>query len=788
MLLLASAVALGLALAVPGAIAARWLLVLLAIPGLGWLWERQRRSALLDLRKIPGPWTTGLPLFGNMFQVMRLDYHRLLLQWANQFGGIYRVRALWIDSVVVTDPKLLATICGRGPGALEKASIMYTPINQMCSVAGHPNLVSAKTDPAWRAVRKAVATSLSLQNIKKKYPVMQGCVEKMVHQLAELSDACAATGNPPLIVDVDQMAARVTLDVIGLTGFGKDLHSLDQGADCVQPAPDDHLLRILPRCFAEVISRVINPLRAVFPGKFHSGKKGEVAFSMFRTKMRELLYDCLARPEPPSPDDLSIGAQLWRLYHEQVPAPPPMQLLPPLPKGTAPVPGSEWDLRAGGVLPPPPSAFKRLRCRLHELLGMVTSAASSHYTEYTEQVGKDGKVIKVPLLLSAERLLSDLGIVFVAGFETTGHTISWTLLHIATTPGVQEKIAAELDSLGLLVHPPKPCKATTSPSPASSTPRVLTPEPCAPSPLRASKASSLAGPDDFDGFVRRDNAEVLASGKVLRQLTPVFNTDSAAPPYPIFPDPTAPCPALCPAAADEPLEFEPSQVDAGSEVDSMPKTLPEPNPIENEPGAVSGAAWLPPRSIDLDDLPRMRYLNAVIKESMRVLPVVTLIGKTCGDKPLQLGPYKLPAHTPIGVPLFAIHNSDANWERPTEFIPERWDKVPVESFVVGQMPPLGASEGCDKDSAASTAAKAAGERSEVRFMPFSDGPRSCVGQTLGRIEVAAVLAALLGTFRVELAPEMGGREAIQAREATMITLQLRGAMGMRMVLHPRWLP
>ncbi|GFH16777.1 uncharacterized protein HaLaN_13268, partial [Haematococcus lacustris] len=189
-------------------------------------------SALLDLRKIPGPWTTGLPLFGNMFQVMRLDYHRLLLQWANQFGGIYRVRALWIDSVVVTDPKLLATICGRGPGALEKASIipMHSSqtigpvpqacvppgVLQMCSVAGHPNLVSAKTDPAWRAVRKAVATSLSLQNIKKKYPVMQGCVEKMVHQLAELSDACAATGNPPLIVDVDQMAARVTLDVIGL--------------------------------------------------------------------------------------------------------------------------------------------------------------------------------------------------------------------------------------------------------------------------------------------------------------------------------------------------------------------------------------------------------------------------------------------------------------------------------------------------------------------------------------------------------------------------------------------
>ena len=37
-------------------------------------------------------------------------------------------------------------------------------------------------------------------------------------------------------------------------------------------------------------------------------------------------------------------------------------------------------------------------------------------------------------------------------------------------------------------------------------------------------------------------------------------------------------------------------------------------------------------------------------------------------------------------------------------------------------------------------------------MPFSEGPRNCVGQSLAKIEVLAVLATLLGYFRVELDP------------------------------------
>jgi fatty acid synthase len=52
-----------------------------------------------------------------------------------------------------------------------------------------------------------------------------------------------------------------------------------------------------------------------------------------------------------------------------------------------------------------------------------------------------------------DRILSEIGMLFVEGFETTGHTTSWTLFNIATVPEAQERIAAELDCLGLLAKP-----------------------------------------------------------------------------------------------------------------------------------------------------------------------------------------------------------------------------------------------------------------------------------------------------------------------------------------------
>jgi hypothetical protein len=49
----------------------------------------------------------------------------------HDFAPSCRARVLWWDGVVVTDPAALAAICGRGEGAMDKAAVIYGPVNQV---------------------------------------------------------------------------------------------------------------------------------------------------------------------------------------------------------------------------------------------------------------------------------------------------------------------------------------------------------------------------------------------------------------------------------------------------------------------------------------------------------------------------------------------------------------------------------------------------------------------------------------------------------------------------------
>lgn len=63
-------------------------------------------------------------------------------------------------------------------------------------------------------------------------------------------------------------------------GFGHDYESVLQDVP-----PRDHLLRVLPRCFTEVMLRLANPFRALAPRLYKTGAKGQceaVCICMFR--------------------------------------------------------------------------------------------------------------------------------------------------------------------------------------------------------------------------------------------------------------------------------------------------------------------------------------------------------------------------------------------------------------------------------------------------------------------------------------------------------------------------
>jgi cytochrome P450 len=59
------------------------------------------------------------------------------------------------------------------------------------------------------------------------------------------------------------------------------------------------------------------------------------------------------------------------------------------------------------------------------------------------------------------------------------------------------------------------------------------------------------------------------------------------------------------------------------------------------------------------------------------------------------------------------------------------------------------------DNAMGDALVGDGKRAVKRYLPFSEGPRSCAGMSLAKVNMTATLASLLGNFTFQLADEVG---------------------------------
>jgi cytochrome P450 len=146
------------------------------------------------------------------------------------------------------------------------------------------------------------------------------------------------------------------------------------------------------------------------------------------------------------------------------------------------------------------------------------------------------------------------------------------------------------------------------------------------------------------------------------------------------------------------------------------------------------------RAADEDD---DDYLEAVVKESMRLRPVIGEVARRL-NKPATVAGYDLPPGVVVFPSVQLVQRRPAIFPSPDEFRPERF---------LGSNPPPGT------------------------WIPFGGGIRRCLGAALAMVEATAVLKAVLQ--RVDVAP--GGRpEWGRARNVT--TIPARGA---RIVSRPR---
>ncbi|MER7705740.1 cytochrome P450 [Kitasatospora sp. NPDC097605] len=149
---------------------------------------------------------------------------------------------------------------------------------------------------------------------------------------------------------------------------------------------------------------------------------------------------------------------------------------------------------------------------------------------------------------------------------------------------------------------------------------------------------------------------------------------------------------------------------------------------------------------DYADLHRLRYLDMVLRESLRRCPPGPY-GARLATRPLTVGGYRLPAGTVVFYPFWAVHLNPAHWPEPERFRPERFS--PEES---------------------------AG-RPRLAWIPFGFGSRACEGASLAMVEAGLLLAVLLKRFRFR--PEPGHRVVPVER------FVLWAADDIRMLVTPR---
>lgn len=127
------------------------------------------------------------------------------------------------------------------------------------------------------------------------------------------------------------------------------------------------------------------------------------------------------------------------------------------------------------------------------------------------------------------------------------------------------------------------------------------------------------------------------------------------------------------------------------------------------------------RTPEMEDVEKLVYTRAILDETMRLYPPVPILSRQA-LKDDVIRDKKIPAGSLMLVVPWLIQRHKKFWKDPDAFIPER--------FMPGAEKPV-----------------------KFTYLPFSAGPRVCIGKSFGITESVLAVAILAQRFRLSLAPD-----------------------------------
>ncbi|KAG2482244.1 hypothetical protein HYH03_018824 [Edaphochlamys debaryana] len=267
-----------------------------------------------DLSKLPSPPASSW-LLGHVPDLLRPDYHRVILQWANKYGKAFRVRVLTEWTVVVADPALAAQALTHIPGRTAN----YTLIDEVCGGPGVVSMFGTLDEEAWRNTRKATAPAFSMANVRRYYGGVLSSAGELLEAIDREQAALGWVEAEPLL---QRLMLRATLE------------GLFEVPDATQVPGFDTLATNITLLMTEANAQITDPIRKAFyatplapllskhVARCRTALKSIVAFHT-NTATR-----VLSRPEP-EPGNTLLWACLHRLRHPRTGRPlTPKQLHP----------------------------------------------------------------------------------------------------------------------------------------------------------------------------------------------------------------------------------------------------------------------------------------------------------------------------------------------------------------------------------------------------------------------------------------------------------------------------